>query len=157
MITKVGDIVKILLKPVKSEEDIKKYGNYKVELVKYHQQYANKIGLFDKVVDSYDYNRAIRHIGENNFFQFFIQIENEKVGILEYQITISDIDKKEILYLKNLYIFEQFRGKGIGKEIINILKKLNYRIELECWYGIPAKKLYQSLGMKEIKIRYMIE
>lgn len=149
--------MKILLKPVKSEKDIEKFGNYKVDLIKYHQQYANKIGLFDDVIANYDYNRAIRHIKENNFFSFFIQIEDEIVGILEYQITNSDIDKKEILYLKNMYIMEQFRGNGIGKQVMQLLKKLNYRIELECWYEIPAKKLYKSLGMKEIKTRYMIE
>ena len=85
-----------------------------------------------------------------------IQIENKTVGIIEYQITKSDIDQKKILYIKNIYIDNNFRGKGVGKEVIKLIKALNYRIELECWYGIPANNLYKSLGMKEIKTRYMM-
>lgn len=53
---------------------------------------------------------------------------------MEYQITESIIDKK----------------------VIESLRKLNYRIELECWYGMPVNNLYKSLGMKEIKTRYML-
>ena len=85
-----------------------------------------------------------------------IQIENKTVGIIEYQITKSDIDQEKILYIKNIYIDNNFRGKGVGKEVIKLIKVLSYRIELECWYGIPANNLYKSLGMKEIKTRYMM-
>ena len=139
--------MKVLLKKIDCDNDIEIFGKYKVELIKFHQQYAQKLGLFD----------AIRHIDEKGYFQFLIQVENEIVGIIEYQITNSDIDKKEILYIKNFYIEENFRGKGIGKEIMKLLKKLNYRIELECWYEMPANNLYKSLGMREIKTRYMMD
>lgn len=146
----------ISLKEVNSNNDIKIFGEYKVELIKFHQEYAEKLGLFDKVVDNYNFNDAIRHIKQKRFFQFLIQIENKTVGIIEYQITKSDIDQKKILYIKNIYIDNNFRGKGVGKEVIKLIKALNYRIELECWYGIPANNLYKSLGMKEIKTRYMM-
>ena len=146
----------ISLKEVNSNNDIKTFGEYKVELIKFHQEYAEKLGLFDKVVDNYNFNDVIRHIKQKGFFQFLIQIENKTVGIIEYQITKSDIDQKKILYIKNIYIDNNFRGKGVGKEVINLIKTLNYRIELECWYGIPANNLYKSLGMKEIKTRYMM-
>lgn len=146
----------ISLKEVNSNNDIKIFGEYKVELIKFHQKYAEKLGLFDKVVDNYNFNDAIRHIKQKWFFQFLIQIENKTVGIIEYQITKSDIDQEKILYIKNIYIDNNFRGKGVGKEVIKLIKALNYRIELECWYGIPANNLYKSLGMKEIKTRYMM-
>lgn len=146
----------ISLKEVNSNNDIKIFGEYKVELIKFHQEYAEKLGLFDKVVDNYNFNDVIRHIKQKGFFQFLIQIENKTVGIIEYQITKSDIDQKKILYIKNIYIDNNFRGKGVGKEVIKLIKTLNYRIELECWYGIPANNLYKSLGMKEIKTRYMM-
>ena len=146
----------VALKEVNSDKDIEVFGKYKVELIKYHQQYAQKLGLFDSVVDNYSYEDAIRHINEEGYFQFLIQLNNETVGIMEYQITDSIIDKKKILYIKKLYIKDNFRGKGIGKKVIESLKKLNYRIELECWYGMPANNLYKSLGMKKIKTRYML-
>ncbi len=152
-----GDIMDILLKKVDYNDDIEIFGNYKVDLIKLHQQYAQKLGLFDKVVENYNYDDAIRNINKKGYFQFLIKVENDIVGIIEYQITNSDIDKKRILYIKDFYIDENFRGKGIGKEVINLLKKLNYRIELECWYEMPANNLYKSLGMREIKTRYMME
>ena len=52
----------ISFKEVNSNNDIKIFGEYKVELIKFHQEYAEKLGLFDKVVDNYNFNDAIRHI-----------------------------------------------------------------------------------------------
>lgn len=146
-----------MLKEVKTEQEIKLFGKYKVDLIKYHQQYANKLGLQDQIVDKYNYDDAIRHIGENNYYQFLIINNDKEVGILEYQITKSDIDKKDIIYIKNIYIEESFRGMGLGKKVINELRKMQYRIELECWYGMPSNELYKSLGAKEIKTRYILE
>ena len=147
----------ILLKKIECDNDIEMFGKYKVQLIKFHQQYAQKLGLFDIVVDNYNYDDAIRHVNKKGYFQFLIQAGNEIVGIIEYQIIKSDIDKKKILYVKDFYIDEIFRGKGIGKEVMKLLKKLNYRIELECWYEMPANNLYKSLGMRVIKTRYMME
>lgn len=145
-----------MLKEVITNEEIELFGKYKVELIKYHQEYANKIGLQDQMVEKYNLSNATRHIKEDGYYQFLIIDDNEIVGILEYQITKSNIDNQEILYLKNIYIKEEHRGKGIGKNIIKELKKLNYRIELECWYSMPSNELYKSLGAKEIKTRYIL-
>ena len=81
----------------------------------------------------------------------------QSIGIVEYKIENSEIDSKEILYLKDIYIKKEFRGRGLGREVLNELKKLKYRIELECWYGMPANNFYKSFGFKELKTRYMID
>ena len=146
-----------MLREVKTAKDIQIFGKYKVDLIKYHQQYANKLGLFDEVVDKYDFNNATRNIGKNGFYHFLIINNNEEIGILEYQIMKSEIDNKEILYIKDIYIKETYRGLGIGKQVINELRKKKYRIELECWYGMPSNDMYKSMGAKEIKTRYMFE
>lgn len=145
-----------MLREIINDDEIKLFGDYKVALIKYHQQYANKIGLQDLVVDKYDINDALRHIGKDGFYQFLIVYDNEFVGMLEYQITKSDIDNQDILYIKDIYIDEMFRGKGIGRNVINELKKIGYRIEFECWYGMPSNDVYKALGAKEIKTRYML-
>lgn len=146
-----------LLIKVESTDEINEFGKFKVDLIKYHQQYANRLGLFDMVVDHYDKNKAIRNIGKKEFYQFLINFNNNYVGIVEYQIKKSDIDNTSILYLKDIYIKESYRGMGISTRVINKLKKLNYRIELECWYGMPANEFYKSIGAKELKTRYMIQ
>lgn len=144
------------LKKIDNTNEIETYGKYKVELINFHQQYAQRLGLFDEVVDSYNYNDAIRNINKKGFFQFLIQTENKTVVMIEYQIIKFDIDKKKILYIRDIYIDENYRGKGIGKEVMNLLKILNYIIELECWYEMPANNLYKALGMRVIKTRYMM-
>lgn len=144
------------LRKVESNKDIDLFVKYKVSLVKYHQQYANTIGLVDKIVENYNENDAKKHIGENNFFQYIVEYENNDVGILEYSIEISDIDNESILYVNKLFIDCKYRNLGIGKEVLlKIKNETDLRIELECWYGMPANELYKDLGMKEIKTRYI--
>lgn len=146
-----------MLRKLVAQKDIEIFGEYKLELIKFHQEWAKKLGLFDKVVDKYTYDRAIKHINEDGYFQFLINHENEDIGIVEYKLEHSEIDSKKIIYVSCLYIKEKYRGLGFGKSIINELKKQNMRIELECWYEMPANNMYKSMGMKEIKTRYMFD
>ncbi|MNL90961.1 Acetyltransferase (GNAT) family protein [compost metagenome] len=132
------------------------FGKLKVALIKEHQQYANELGLQDKVVENYSYERAIKHIGEEGYYAYLIQVDDVVVGMLEYNLTVSDIDNARILYLHNVYIEKGHRGKGLGKEVINIVKKLGLRVELECWYNLPAHDFYKSLGAKAITTRYIL-
>ena len=146
-----------MLKKLENQEEINEFGRYKVELIKEHQYYANNLGLYDKVVDKYNINDALRHIDQKNYYQFLIIDNKQSIGMVEYKIENSEIDNKEILYLKDIYIKKEFRGKGLGREVLNELKKLNNRIELECWYGMSANNFYKSFGFKELKTRYMID
>lgn len=146
-----------MLKKLENQEEINEFGRYKVELIKEHQYYANNLGLYDKVVDKYNINDALRHIDQKNYYQFLIIDNKQSIGMVEYKIENPEIDNKEILYLKDIYIKKEFRGKGLGREVLNELKKLNNRIELECWYGMPANNFYKSFGFKELKTRYMID
>ncbi len=146
-----------MLKQVRNNNETEEFGKYKVELIKEHQFYASKLGLHDIVVDKYNIDDALRHIGEKNYYQFLIIEDNQSIGIVEYKIVKSEIDNKEILYLKNIYIKKDHSGKGLGRKVLNELKELNYRIELECWYGMPANNFYKSLGFKELKTRYMLD
>lgn len=146
----------IKLKKLDTKSDIDLFAKYKVSLIKLHQQCAEKIGLNDQKVKEYDENDAIRHIGKSNYYQFIIIYNNQEVGIIEYNIETSDIDNLKILYIKNIFIDSKYRKLGIGKAVLlEIRKQTNLRIELECWYGMPANDLYKNLGMKEIKTRYI--
>ena len=71
-----------MLKKVEEKNDIQTFGKYKVDLIKYHQQYANKLGLFDEVVEKYDFNDAIKNVGKDGFYQFLIMNNYKEVGIL---------------------------------------------------------------------------
>ena len=153
----MNDLNNIKLKKVKTEEEINVFVNFKIELVKYHEQFASIIGLEDDVVKNYDRKDAMKTIGKSNYYQFLIEYNNKDIGLLEYQMKKSKIDNQKILYIKKLFISDKYRGKGIGKAIMNELKKKKYRIELECWYNMPSNEFYKSLGMKEIKTCYMLD
>ena len=146
-----------MLKKVQNYNETEEFGKYKMDLIKEHQYYANKLGLYDMVVDKYNINDALRHIGQKNYYQFLIMHDNQSIGMVEYKIEKSEIDNGDILYLKDIYIKKEFRGIGFGRKVFNVLKKLKYRIELECWYSMPANNFYKSLGGKELKTRYMID
>lgn len=146
----------IVLKPVESLQDIDAFGNFKVDLVKYHQQFAENIGIRDMSVARYTFNKATKWLGKPGSFQFIIMLGDKQIGILEYLIRESEIDEKDIIYLRSLYIIEEYRGRGYGTALINYVKSLGYRVEVECWYGMPANNLYKRLGAKEIKTRYIL-
>ena len=106
-----------MLQKLKTEEDIEIFAKYKVDLIKLHQEYAKKLGLFDNKVDTYNKDDAIKHLNAKNYYQFLIREDNKDIGILEYKITKSDIDNSKILYINVLYIIEEHRKSGIGKKI----------------------------------------
>ena len=145
-----------MLQELRTKEDVELFAEYKVDLIKLHQEYAKNLGLFDNKVDRYNKEDALKHLNTKNYHQFLIKEDNKNIGILEYKITKSDIDNNEILYIKVLYITEEHRKSGIGKKIIKELQNQHHRIELECWYEMPANYFYEALGMKKIKIRYML-
>ena len=146
-----------MLQELKTKEEVELFAKYKVDLIKLHQEYAKKLGLFDNKVDSYNKDDALKHLNQNDYYQFLIKEDNKDIGILEYKITKSDIDNNDILYINVLYIIEEYRKSGVGKKIIKELQNKHYRIELECWYEMPANYFYEALGMKKIKTRYVLE
>ena len=63
-----------------------------------------------------------------------------------------------LFYLDQLFVDDQFRGKGIGKELLKIImyitSRQNYRgILLLTKTGSPAEKLYYNSGFKRLFIR----
>ena len=146
-----------MLIPVMTKEQLQLFGNYYVLCIKYHQQYANQLGLQDQVVEHYTFEQAISHIGQDNYFEYLIMYQDQYVGAVEVHTEISNIDNATILFLDFIYVDEDFRKKGILTSTLEELKKLGYaRIELECWYDLPATLAYENLGMKKLLTRYFL-
>jgi len=145
-----------MLKNIKTKIDIKLFSKYKFECIKLHQQYANEMELNDQVVEKYTINDTMKHYNKKNYYQYLIEYNNQPVGIVECSKKISKIDNKKYLYLDIIFIDENYRRKQIASDTIKELKeKFKLRIELECWYDLPANNLYKSMEMKEIKTRYV--
>ena len=92
----------------------------------------------------------INIIKKGNYNIYQLVIDNKEIGYVE---TIPNIDYLEIT---DVLIYEEYRGKGYSKELINyIFKNVKYnKIILEVSVNNHiAISLYKKYGFKEINIR----
>jgi GNAT superfamily N-acetyltransferase len=95
------------------------------------------------------------NIFKNNFAEVVIAEENSKpVGFALYFFNFSTFLGKPGLYLEDLYVEEDCRGKGYGKKLllhlVKIAKEKNCgRMEWSVLnWNEPAINFYESLGAK---------
>lgn len=96
--------------------------------------------------------------GENNFVEVFLaEYEGKLAGQALFFKNFSTFLGKPGIYLEDLYVKPEFRGKGIGKallmKIIALAKERDYgRVE---WcvldWNTPAIDFYKSLGAIELE------
>lgn len=80
--------------------------------------------------------------------------ENNPIGFAVYFLNFSTWLGKNGLYLEDLYVTPEFRGRGAGKNILKYLAQL--AVKLNCgrfeWrvldWNEPAIKFYESIGAK---------
>lgn len=96
--------------------------------------------------------------GQESFVEVFLaEYEGKLAGQALFFKNFSTFLGKPGIYLEDLYVKPEFRGKGIGKallmKIISLAKERNYgRVE---WcvldWNKPAIEFYKSLGAIELK------
>ena len=77
-------------------------------------------GIFsDELLNKFDFDfhdeRNRMWIHSEKFEVYFIMENSQKIGYLILQ-------KKEPLYVQSLYLLEEFRGKGIGRKVIEFVR-----------------------------------
>ncbi len=82
---------------------------------------------------------------------------NDIIGMLVYYFIPYTAENRRNIYLKELYVDTNFRSLGIGKKLMNELRreaKLQNCPAIK-WavapWNEPGKKFYESLGAKEDK------
>ena len=79
------------------------------------------------------------------------------VGYLSYKIKERRTKK---LYIDQLVIIEKYRGKGLGKKLMDEVKNIAIknncdRIELDCWmFNENALSMYEHIGFNRQRIIY---
>jgi len=93
--------------------------------------------------------------GENRFVEVVLGYFNDApVGFALFFHNFSTFVGKPGLYLEDLYVKPEYRGKGFGKLLLTYLAKL--AVERDCgryeWavldWNEPALKFYKTLGAK---------
>jgi len=96
--------------------------------------------------------------GDKNFAECFLAFENEiPVGFSLFFHNYSTFVGKPGIYLEDLFVKEQFRGKGYGKKLlINLIKVAKDRncgrVEWSVLnWNKPAIDFYESMGAEAMK------
>ena len=119
-------------------------------LVKELAEYENAIEQVETTVEQMEADG----FGERPLFDFFVAETTDKlVGLGLYYFRYSTW-KGKVLYLEDIIVTEQYRGKGIGKRMFNLMAQ--EAISTNCnqmmwqvldWNG-DAMKFYDTLGTK---------
>ena len=93
-----------------------------------------------------------------NFFPTIVIVDNDRVvGYLSYKIKERHTKKLDV---DQLVILEQYRGQGLGKKLMEEVKRIAIdencdRIELNCWmFNENALAMYEHIGFDKQRIMY---
>ena len=80
--------------------------------------------------------------------------EGQVVGFTQLYTTYSSVSLQPFYILNDLFVSKEFRGKGIGEELLNaakeLCKKANFKgLALETAKDNPAQQLYEKLDWKK--------
>jgi GNAT superfamily N-acetyltransferase len=85
----------------------------------------------------------------------FIAIyDGSPAGFTQLYSSFSSVSLKPIFILNDLYVYHEFRNKGIGEVLLNYAQEYCLLLEymglaLETAIDNPAQKLYERLGWKK--------
>ena len=85
---------------------------------------------------------------------FFAVLDGKEIGFALYFYNFSTFLGKAGIYLEDLYVLPEYRGKGYGKAILKKLAQIAVdqkcgRLEWACLdWNEPSIKFYRSLGAK---------
>lgn len=116
------------------------------ELMAYH----NALDIFTMTEE-----RFYQLVSCGMLYSFTVYCDGAPAGIMNFFFKLTTFTGKKILYIEDLYVREQFRGKALGKALISAAKEIASlqdceQIELKCaeWNKSSAQ-FYKSIGMKE--------
>ena len=85
----------------------------------------------------------------------FVMEDNKEVGYALYFYNYSTFTGKAGIYLEDLFVLPEYRGKGYGSELINELRDICKReklgrFEWQCInWNKPSIEFYEKLGAKQ--------
>lgn len=81
-----------------------------------------------------------------------VEYENKPIGFCLFFYTFSTFCGRTNMYLEDLFIYEEFRGKGFGKEVFKILAQITleegcHRLEWVCLdWNKSSIEFYKRMG-----------
>lgn len=151
-VSNLASVEKITLKNFKQDKTLlSKFVNY---IYDYFYKFE-KIKLQKNDIKK----QVLKKITDKNNVYFAIRENKKTVGLVHLYLSKKYID------LCLIYIEKQYRGKGIGKQVINYLrryfkklsKKIKYfRIEIDS-KNYYSQEFFKKLGAKEKSVIYLLK
>lgn len=127
--------------------------NVFIEGYRYHQN--GRPDIFANITNEELKNDLIQNFDR---LTTIVILEDESIiGYLSYKIKKHHTGKLDV---DQLVILEQYRGKGLGKKLMDEVRKIAIeegcdRIELNCWlFNENALNMYEHIGYKRQRIIY---
>lgn len=85
---------------------------------------------------------------------FTLYCDGKPAGIMNFFFKLTTFTGRKILYIEDLYAREEYRGKGLGKLLIEKAREIARandceQIELKCaHWNSNAAEFYKAMGMK---------
>ena len=124
-----------------------------IEGYRYHQK--GRPDIFSNITDEEIKNDLIQNFEK---LKTIVITDNELVvGYVSYSIKKHHTSKLDV---NQLVILEKYRGKGLGKKLMDEAKKIAKenncdRIELNCWlFNENALAMYEHIGYNRQRIIY---
>ncbi len=118
-------------------------------------QFIKDLAEFEKLSDEVTANVEILEqniFAENSGIEVAIaEFDKKPVGFVLYFFNFSTFVGKKGLYIEDLFVNPEFRGKGIGKALLSYTAKIATerncgRMEWSVLTWNPAVKFYKSIG-----------
>lgn len=153
-------------KQLTSDSPLNELGEYAdmcLDLIHIHFNEANKLNLYDTTCALYTKATALSRLGKEYNYFYMILVNKEIIGYLRLSNNPNNsldfyYNKDErVIKLEQLYIKEEYRKKGYGKQVINDILKSVDRLDLNCFYTLAAHKFYQSIGFTPVYTLYTLK
>ena len=128
-------------------EDVEKILHFIKELAKYEKM-ENDVAATSELIREWIFEKKKANV-------IFVMDGEKEVGYALYFYNYSTFTGKAGIYLEDLFVLPEYRGKGYGKELFNELKRICKeeklgRIDWQCLdWNEPSIKFYDSLGAKK--------
>ena len=134
---------KLVIRDAK-ESDIKVLLNLIKEIAEYEKMSDQVIATEETLMESI--------IKNNRANALILEVDNKEIGYCIYFYNFSTFIGRSGLYIEDIFIKKEYRGRGFGSEIFKFLaKKAKHegvkRMEWSCLnWNEPSIKFYKSLG-----------
>lgn len=117
----------------------------------------------DHAIPLEHHEKTFNELMKSNIYAlaYMFDMDNQTVGYALLSKTYSNEAGGMVLWLEELYILEEYRGKGLAREFFKFLEEISKdysRIRLELTpSNINAKRLYSNVGFESLEYLQMIK